>query len=226
MRALALTALLLLSACGRPLTTDETSFARAFLGPDFSPATVRLRGDLAEERPHSIPVRPRTTCQERIYPQPATATVEVVTGALTAFQTVYFRPGRYLEDYLEGLGGEAISLPAAMLFAHEMVHVWQWQNRATTGYHPLKAAVEHVQSVDPYLFDPNTEVDFLDYGWEQQGRVYEEYLCCRVLAPEAARTSRLHETLGKYFDLPPLDVALAQNVWIPAGGDDLSGICD
>ncbi|WP_373353556.1 hypothetical protein [Pseudoroseicyclus sp. CXY001] len=225
MRSL-LAALLLLAACGRPLTTDETRFARAFLGPDFDTESVRLRGDLAEERPRSIAVRPRTTCQERIYPESQTATIEVVTGALTAFQTVYFRPGRYLDDYLEGLGGEVVSLPAAMLFAHEMVHVWQWQNRATTGYHPLKAAFEHVQSADPYLFDPETEADFLDYGWEQQGSIFEEYVCCRTLAPEAARTSRLHETLGKYFDLPPLDANLAQNVLIPVGGDALEGICD
>ncbi|MGZ9810643.1 hypothetical protein ACXN5S_09280 [Pseudoroseicyclus sp. H15] len=226
MRPLLPVLLLLLTACARPLTPDETTFARAFLGPDFTTETVRLRGDLAEDPPRSIPVRPRTTCQERMYPQPASATIEVVTGAVTAFQTVYFRPGRYSEDYLEGLGGEIISLPAAMLFAHEMVHVWQWQNRATTGYHPLKAAFEHVQSRDPYLFDPETEVDFLDYGWEQQGRVYEEYLCCRVLAPEADRTERLHEVLSKYFDLPPRDIALARNVWLPAGGDDLEGICD
>ena len=65
-----------------------------------------------------------------------------------------------------------------------------------TGYFPLKAAFEHVGSPDPYLFDLGTSADFLDYGYEQQGAIMEEYVCCRTLAPQAARTERLHEMLS------------------------------
>ena len=37
------------------------------------------------------------------------------------------------------------ALSEAMLLAHEMTHVWQWQNRKRTGYHPLRAAAEQRQ---------------------------------------------------------------------------------
>ena len=65
-------------------------------------------------------------------------------------------------------GDVKVAVIAMMLFAHEMVHVWQWQNRHVTGYHPLKAAQEH-NAVDPYLFDLSQAPKFLDYGFEQQG---------------------------------------------------------
>ena len=48
-----------------------------------------------------------------------------------------------------------------MLFAHEMTHVWQWQNRQATGYSPLRAAREHDFKADPYLYDISTKTRFL-----------------------------------------------------------------
>ena len=54
----------------------------------------------------------------------------------------------YRGDMVEGWP-EVLPLADAMLLAHEMVHAWQWQNRDLTGYHPLKAAFEHVGSADP-----------------------------------------------------------------------------
>ena len=62
-----------------------------------------------------------------------------------------------------------------MFFAHEMTHVWQWQNRGVTGYHPFRAFAEHRSTKDPYLFDSDGPHQFLDYGYEQQASLVEEY---------------------------------------------------
>jgi hypothetical protein len=69
---------------------------------------------------------------------------------------MHVRPEYHLPDYVAPREGRR-SLAAAMFFAHEMTHVWQWQNRAVTGYHPFRAFSEHVRIEDPYLFDPQDD---------------------------------------------------------------------
>jgi hypothetical protein len=112
-----------------------------------------------------------------------------------------------------------------MLLAHEMTHVWQWQNRDLTGYHPLKAAFEHIASPDPYLFDPDTPADFLSFGYEQQGAIVEEYVCCRTLAPQAERTHRLHDMLAAVMPVAPIPQT-RDPVLLPWNGVEIEGICD
>ena len=207
------------------MTSDEIAFIQSIQGPGFDPTPVRLGGDLALAAPRTIPARPRLTCQQRIYPPPEGPTIRVRTQAMTIFQSVHFGAGVYAEDFVQGWP-DRLPLPYAMLLAHEMVHVWQWQNRALTGYHPLKAMFEHVRSADPYLFDTNTETRFLDFGYEQQGSIMEEYVCCRALAPGAARTQRLHELLSQVFAPKALETPLAREVLLPWRGVQIEGICD
>lgn len=226
MLRLALPLLLLLAACGRPLSPHEAGFIAAFMGDSIDISRVRLHGDLAPTPVREVPVRPRITCQERIYPPPRGATHLTGTGGLTLFTDIWIRPDLYVTDFFHGLETGEFTLADVMLFAHEMIHVWQWQNRALTGYNPAKAALEHVGAADPYLFDPRGDPDFLDYAYEQQGAVFEEYLCCRTLAPAAPRTRRLHQMLGDYFPLPDLGRPIAQSVWLPWSGVDVQGICD
>lgn len=216
---------LALVACGRPLTPNETAFAAVLKGRSFDPAAARLHEGLATGPVREIPARPRLTCQDRIFPPPRGQTVRVATGAMAIFHDVHVRRDLYAEDFLAGYP-DSLYLPDAMLFAHEMVHVWQWQNRARTGYHPLRAAFEHLNSPDPYLFDPGTTRDYLDFGYEQQGAIMEEYVCCRALAPDAARTARLHAMLAQVFDLPPPDSPLARDIYLPWRDVQIAGICD
>ena len=113
-----------------------------------------------------------------------------------------------------------------MLFAHEMTHVWQWQNRKRTGYTPLKAATEHQTHVDPYLIDPDTSAQFLDHGYEQQGAIVEEYVCCQLLDPEAPRTARLRAMISEAMPIGGLDAALTgTDVVIPWKGAEIENIC-
>ncbi len=217
--------LLLLAACGRPLTPNEVAFLADLHGPSLDAGAVRLHDGLAVGTPEEIPAPPRLSCQSRIFPPPRGDTIRVNTGAMAIFEDIYVRRDLYREDMVAGWP-EVLPLADAMLLAHEMVHAWQWQNRDVTGYHPLRAAFEHVRQADPYLFDLETEADFLDYGYEQQGSIMEEYVCCRTLAPEATRTQRLHAMLSKHFALSPLEEPLTEWVALPWEGVQIEGICD
>ena len=165
-------------------------------GPSLDASKIRIVED-APLRSFTVnlPPRPRVTCQERVVPQ-RTGTIKVTPAGLVAFNKLYLSKNWSLEDFLPRYP-EAVSLYELMLFAHEMTHIWQWQNRARTGYHPLKAATEHLRSDDPYLFDPDTQQPFLSYGFEQQAGLVEEYVCCAVLDPEGARTARLKALISK-----------------------------
>ncbi|ETX31003.1 hypothetical protein [Roseivivax isoporae] len=226
MRALLCLALVLLAACGRPLTDNERAFAAAVQGPDLNTARVRFHdGHFAGAITYTRPIRPRLTCQERIWPPSRGETVTVSPGATTFFNRVLYREDLYREDFLAGYP-DTVDLVDAMLFAHEMTHVWQWQNRRVTGYHPLRAAFEHTSSPDPYLFDPEGTARFLDHGYEQQGAIVEEYVCCRLLDPEAPRTARLREMIGAVMPIGRLEAAIDRpNVRVPWPEADFANIC-
>lgn len=226
MRALLLVAFVILSACGRPLTVNERAFLNEIQGDTINSDQIRLSKGLAfGEVSYFRPARPRVTCSERVFPPAKTGRVRVAPGAMAAWRTVYFREDLYQTDFLEGYP-EKINLWDAMLFAHEMVHIWQWQNRDTTGYRPLRGAGEHINNPDPYLFDPHTKIRFLDHGYEQQGAIVEEYVCCRALAPNATRTKRLHALLSEAMDITPLNQSTKPEVILPWQGVKVNGICD
>jgi len=223
MRWLILGSCFLLLACGRPLTPAEQSFAKQIHGPSIDVSRIRLHdGALVGEATYPRPRRPRLTCRERILPEPQTETVTVSPAALVLFNHVYFARDWYQEDFLPDYP-EAMSLVHAMLFAHEITHVWQWQNRSGTGYTPFRSFSEHTRSPDPYLFDISTSADFLDYGYEQQASIVEEYVCCATLDPDAPRTQRLRDMLRGAFPLRRLSIP--ETVILPWKGAETGGIC-
>lgn len=219
--------LFLLASCGRPMTDAETAFARTLTGDTLNFAKVRLH-DGAPTRSVTMTrkARPRTTCRERILPPEKVG--EVITtkpAAIALFNTVLFDEDWYLDDYLPDYP-DKVGLIAAMIFSHELTHVWQWQNRATTGYSPLRAAREHGGGADPYLFDLTSAPKFGDFGFEQQGAIVEEFVCCRALAPQASRTKRLHALISQVMPVETLPQSRAYDVRMPWDGVELKGICD
>jgi len=215
----------LLAGCaGRPLTENERAFAATLQGTAFNPNAVRIiDGAPTKAVTFRRKARPRTTCRERILPPATSAVVTAKPAAIAVFNRVLFDEDWYVDDYLPDYP-DKINLVAAMLFAHEMTHVWQWQNRDVTGYHPLKAASEH-NSEDPYLFDLNTAPKFLDFGFEQQGAIVEEFVCCRTLAPQAPRTKRLHAMISQSMPVGPLPAEREHSVLLPWDGVQVEGIC-
>ncbi|WP_229678541.1 hypothetical protein [Neptunicoccus cionae] len=204
------------------MTDSEKAFAAQFHGPDLNVLRVRLV-DNAPVRSYTLraPKRPRLTCTERVFPPPKTEIVTGAPSAVTLFNRIFVNPDYYLESYATEYP-DRLHLYQAMFLAHELTHVWQWQNRKETGYHPLKAAQEHQTKADPYLIDPDSNGDFLSYGYEQQGRIVEEYLCCSVLDPTAPRTERLHDMLTPHFPLHQLPV---REVVVGWGDVQVEGIC-
>ena len=218
---------LFLLACGRPLTPSETQYLVEIHGEDLDTSKIRLvDGHFAGSMTYRIPVRPRTTCQERIWPpMTESKTVTVSPAATVLFNKVLIRKDIYRADFLKGYPDE-IDLLDAMLFAHEATHVWQWQNRKKTGYHPLKALNEHVAQKDPYLFDPDNTHGFLDYGFEQQGSIVEEYVCCRLLDPEAPRTARLRAMISAEMPIDRLERTITTpTLRVPWPDLDATNIC-
>lgn len=227
----ALLILMLLAACGRPLTDTERAFAATLHGDALDVTRVRLvdGAPVGNVTFHRKP-RPRVTCRERILPPARDEIVTTKPAAVSLFNTIYFSKDWYVGNYLPAYP-DRLYLTEAMLLAHELTHVWQWQNREQTGYHPLRAAAEHGRSDDPYLFDLNGTPEFLSYGYEQQGAIVEEYVCCRALAPDANRTKRLHRMLSNAFpvsDLPApgRKTRREHDVYLPWKDAELSGICD
>jgi len=218
--------LTLVAGCtGRPLTDQETAFAETIFGPTLDIDRARfIDGAPTRAVTFRRKARPRTTCRERILPPPTSEIVTAKPAAVAVFNRILFDKDWYLDDYLPDYP-DRIGLIAAMLFSHELTHIWQWQNRKTTGYHPLKAAAEH-SSEDPYLFDLSRTPRFLDYGYEQQASIVEEYVCCRALAPQADRTARLHKMIGQAMPLQSLPKAREYDVRLPWDGVEIQGICD
>ena len=223
---LLLTCLTMLAGCGRPLTPSETEFSQMLFGPTVDTDRVRLvRGAPVSEVTFTRPKRPRLTCRERILPEPTSDTVTASPAAVALWNRVFLTKNWYLDDYLKDYPDQ-INLTAVMLFGHEMVHVWQWQNRRTTGYSPLRAATEHIGNPDPYLFDPDHQASYGSFGYEQQGAIMEEYLCCRALDPQAPRTKRLHAMLAEVMPIADLPKQGREwDVWLPWDGVQLGGIC-
>ena len=216
---------LLLSSCGRTLTEAEIAFSDTIHGDELDVSKVRLiHGAPTRAVTFTRPVRPRVTCRENIFPPSKSETVTGKPAAVALWNRVLFDRDWYLDDYLPEYPDE-IGLIAAMLLAHELTHVWQWQNREKTGYSPLKAAREHQRSADPYLFDTANDAGFLDYGYEQQGSIVEEFVCCRALDPTGARTERLHDLISQAMPVAPLPQSRPYSVRLPWDGVELDGIC-
>jgi hypothetical protein len=223
---LAILALLAVASCGRTLTPAEQEFMVGLQGETFNPGPVRIsRNRLVGITERTYPARPRNTCRERIQPPPDGPTFTGSTAGIVLFQHLHTRPDIYLEDYVARPDG-ALNLAAAMFFAHEMTHVWQWQNRRVTGYHPFRAFAEQWTTEDPYLFDSDSRRRFLDYGYEQQASLVEEYVCCRALDPGGDRTQRLERLLRQNMPLASrLDRLDGLRILVPWNGVERRGIC-
>lgn len=220
MRALLL--ILLLAACGRPLTGHEADLAARLFGETLDVAPVRLyRNGLVGLTERRFASRPRTTCRERLLPPPEGPFESGRIAGVALGNTLHIRPPVHRDDFARRPDG-GMTLATAMFLAHELTHVWQWQNRERTGFTPLRAASERGFGADPYLFEADQHPRFLDFAYEQQASVVEEYVCCATLDPDGARTARLRTLLSQ--DMTPGAMPDVP-VFLPWDGVQRRGIC-
>lgn len=212
-----------LPACStRMLTSGEAALLAPLHGAALDAGRVRLtEAPIVGLFPIAYDARPPVTCRERIAP-PATGRVETRAAGIALFDRILLAPAVAAPDFAPPRA--PLDLASAMFLAHEVTHVWQWQNRARTGYSPLRAFTEQIRADDPYLFALDGRA-FLDHGYEQQASLVEEYLCCATLDPGAARTARLQALLSPVLPVAP-PAAFPRDVVLPWEGAEVRGICD
>lgn len=202
--------LALLTACSRPLTTAERAFAADVIGDSLDADKVRVAAGFGLKPPPPTPNAPargkRTTIPgvcDRVPQGPRTEP----PPAFALWNRIHMAQKYYRDDTAPGWP-DRVLLPQSLIMAHELVHVWQWQNRARTGYRPTRAALESVLSLDPYYYTPADGDTFLSFGYEQQGALVEDYFCYALLDPENPRRAKLRTILAPHFPLGRLDAAL------------------
>ena len=129
--------LLGLTACSRPLTSAEESFARDLFGPGLDTSRVEVAQGVGITPLYRTEVkevtRVRGTDKACVRtPQPRGAQPP---QAFAYRNRIHFESGLYSSDMVINWP-ENLRVPQALVLAHELTHVWQWQNRDRTGYSP------------------------------------------------------------------------------------------
>lgn len=205
-----------LAACTRPLSPNETAFAEALFGETLDAQEVRIWGGFAQAPPPepeareaapenpTPPRRPPAGFCDRV-PHKAG---ETVVAAFVLYDQIWFMRDFYEPDTFAGFP-VSVPLPAALIMVHELVHVWQWQNRAVTGYTPTGSASESVGVEDPYFWGDEAAQEFLSYGYEQQAAIIEDFVCYALFDPRAPRYRELRTLLEPVLPVARFEAVLA-----------------
>jgi len=205
--------LLLLSACARPLAPGEAALANDIFGDDLDVSKVRVAAGFGlgpQPEPKPLPprkgkIKPRPGVCDRVAPQGPTGP----PPAWALYNQISFSREFYREDVALNWPNQ-ILLPQTLIMAHELVHVWQWQNRGRTGYRPAKAGLESFLNLDPYFYVPDEGAGFLEYGFEQQAALLEDYLCYGMFDQKNPRRAKLRTILAPHFRVDRIDEVLAR----------------
>lgn len=188
--------LLSLTACARPLTENETIFAKNLFGDTLRTDEVSI---MAGAGLTPLPWRPKNpdprvdaaagTVEPRKPPddlcvrKPSPRPYWDWPAAFVLDDNIYFSYRWYPFDAFEGMP-ETVPFPHSVLMAHELVHIWQWQNRDRTGYSPQASGNESLRSKDPYYYANRDSADFYAFGFEQQAAMIEDFVCFALFDPE------------------------------------------
>lgn len=212
MRLAAFLLLICLAACTRPLAPGERALAADLFGDRLDASKMRVAVGLGltplprpqPPPPVAGPLERRPGICDRIAPD--TGPPEP-PPAFALYNRIHVMPEWYHADTMHGWP-DRVLIPEALIMAHEMVHVWQWQNRALTGYRPGRAAFEGLTNRDPYFYSPRNGGAFLKFGYEQQAALIEDYMCYLLFDPDAPRRQELRSILLPYFTIGRLEDAL------------------
>jgi hypothetical protein len=121
--------------------------------------------------------------------------------AVTVCNDIYYLQN-YADDFLSGWP-RSINVGDASLLAHEMTHVWQYQNRGLTGYSLVKVIAEHLRHKDPYAYSIEPGKSFLDYRYEQQGAIVQRYAFLLFVNTDPAEFQQLERLIKDVIPLQP-----------------------
>ncbi len=204
-----LLAIAFLAACSRPLTPAETEFAESFFGPSLDTSKIRVAQGLGitplyRTVPGKVQLVEGTDRACLRTPQPRGAQPP---QAFAVANRLHFDTELYSSDMMLKWP-DAMRIPQSLIFAHELTHAWQWQNRNVTGYSPLRAVAESIELADPYFSEGNAE--FFSFGYEQQAALVEDYLCFVFANPNHPRRADLREVLEPVFPIDEFEAALGR----------------
>lgn len=133
----------------RPLTKGEIALAKTVFGDSIDYATVRLH-------------------DKRILPP----LIQKKHQAVAKGNDVSFPRDAYAPDFAK----EADPLKQSV-FIHELTHVWQHQNKVvSTSREALKETLKHKFNYSKcYLHCLSPVKDIVDYGFEQQAAIVQDY---------------------------------------------------
>lgn len=209
----ALTALFILTACARPLTPNETLVAKGIFGDTLDTHAVQVKAGIGV-LPLPRPRRPEPGAEPAIRTPPpdlcerkrSTVRYWDWPAAFVLGDTVYFSYKYYTPDAFAGFPLSA-PYPGSVLLAHELVHVWQWQNRARTAYTTEGAAGETLAQVDPYWFEASRNAEFFALGYEQQGALVQDFVCYALFDRDDPKLDELAAVLRPVL---PVDKFLSE----------------
>ncbi len=205
------------TACARPLSNTEVEMSQLVFGETLDTNKVRVRagiGILPLPKPEPIPQDaprqdarklPKGVC-DRV-PQPVRR-IEFPAG-FVLWNQVFLKRDLYRDDMFEGWPN-SLPMPHALLMMHELVHVWQWQNRDRTGYTPGRSGAESLRKGDPYYWPGREAGAYLSYGFEAQAAMVEDYMCMTLFDPTNPRRADLAALIGPVLPVTRLGDALGR----------------
>ncbi|MGR3362614.1 MAG: hypothetical protein ACU0CY_00390 [Maritimibacter harenae] len=202
-----LAALALVAGCSRSLTPNETVFARNLFGDTLEteeievlagvgvlPLPVKDARPAASKGEAAQDPEPREPPEDLCVRKPNPRKYWRWPAAFVLGDDIYYSYRWYPHDAFMGLPERAL-YPDTVLMAHELVHVWQWQNRDRTNYSPLAAGNESIESRDPYWWESEGAQEFLSFGYEQQAAIVEDFVCYALFDPEDPKLDELADIL-------------------------------
>lgn len=206
----------LVAGCTRPLAEGERAFAQDVFGEGLDLDRVRVAQGFdplpkaeAQAQPpepsdaEPAPIRPGLC--DRVAPDAPKGP----PPGFALYNSVRLADTIYLPDTMAGWPDQ-ILLPQGFVMIHELVHIWQWQNRKTTRYRPARAVLEQILRRDPYFYVPQEGAGLLEYGFEQQAALLEDYFCYVIFDPKNERRGRIREIIAPHFRVDRIDEILAR----------------
>lgn len=123
-----------------------------------------------------------------------------IPGGVTIKNDIYFSKRAYQTDFAAGFPTE-VNFSDLGLMAHEVMHVWQHQNRKRTGYSLLVVASEHLRYRDPYQYTIVNGKKFLKYRFEQQAQMVQDYVVLSYFPKDPAKLREITALLEQELDL-------------------------
>lgn len=197
-----------LSACGRPMTDGEALYAQSILTSGIALETARFSGSENLRFRRAIRQLSKEGEIEELSQDLSEGSFEedkaLLASALPELfgapamavgNTVFFSRDRYVDDFSTTPFRDDL-----WLMAHELVHVWQWQNRNEVGYSFSRIVSEHLKYGDAvYDYQLETGKAFTDYRFEQQGAIVECYAQLLETQPNATITEHHARLIAQVF---------------------------